>query len=92
MKNLGSVKAGFLLKRYGFDVNIRDNEGYTPLLRIVKKASGGYIGRKLGIGAHVSTLLNCGAERSITVDENGIQKNAMQVNTNPAIRNILEQA
>lgn len=92
-KNLGSVKAGYLLKSYGFDINIKDNEGYTPLLRIVENASGRFYTRnKLGIGAHVSALLNCGADRSITVDVNGTQKNAMQINTNQAIRNILQQS
>jgi hypothetical protein len=89
--NLGSIQAGSLLKNYGFNVNVRDKKEYTPLLKIVKEASIMLYMRKLGISAHISTLLNCGADRSMTIDDNGIQKNALQINTNPAIRNILEQ-
>jgi hypothetical protein len=91
--NLGSVKAAYLLKQFGFNVNVRDNEGYTPLLRVVKDHAliPFRMVRKLGIEAHVTTLLNCGADRSITVLEAGIEKNAMQINTDPAVRMILEQ-
>ena len=30
-----SAKVGLLLSKHGFDVNIRDDKGYTPLLRLV---------------------------------------------------------
>jgi len=91
--NLGSLKSSYLLSRYGFDVNVRDNEGYTPLLRIVKDGSIKFCMdiKKLSICAHVSMLLNCGTDRSINIVEQGIEKNAMQISTSPTVQNILKQ-
>jgi|GEM_PF-1724031 len=88
-KNLGSIRAGHLLSEYGFDVNIKDKDEYTPLLRLVQAASKVYYRGNIGIQAHISTLLACGADRSITINDKGVKKNAMEI-ANPEIREILE--
>ena len=94
---LGSSKAGELLKKHGFDVNVRDNQGYTPLLRMAEEASrrvrSSYTlsSKKLSIFNHITTLLNCGADRTMTITVDDVEKNAMQLTTNPAIKDLLKQ-
>ena len=87
--NIGSGQAGHLLRQYGFNPNIRDDRGYTPLLTVVKRpyrySTGG-----LCSGAHVNVLLQCGADKFMTVvDSDGVTKNAMQLSTDRTISQLL---
>jgi len=88
---LGSIRAGHLLIKHGFNVNIKDEDGYTPLLRVVQAASDVFYVARLNIQVLISTLLACGADPLITIDDEGIQKNAMDI-ANPKIRGILKRA
>jgi hypothetical protein len=90
--NVRNSKAIHLLKYYGFNINIKDSKGYTPLLRVVQKIStyDSIFWPKLGPIKYIAALLNCGADRSATVLENGVEKNAAALNTNPALRHLLE--
>lgn len=94
---IGSATAGYLLKQYDFDVNAKDAEGYTPLLKVVKP-----LGKPVkpnfnlrsgfGISEHINTLLKCGADRSITVLVDNEPKDAIQICSHPGISKILEQS
>jgi hypothetical protein len=44
----------------------------------------------LGPQAHLNVLIRCGADLSATVLEKGVEKNAAQLNTKPALRKLLE--
>ena len=91
--HLGNLKAGPMLARHGFDVNVRGDRGFTPLLTLVKDIPGRFgftVGHKLGPAMHAKTLLESGADKSLTVEDGG-QKNALQISTNPAVREVLEQ-
>jgi hypothetical protein len=72
---------GQLLVKHGFNVNVTDSTDDTPLLKLAKQ----------GLNSQtVSTLLNCGADPTITVLHKGVQKNALEVTTNEKIRHILQ--
>ena len=93
---LGSIKASELLKQYGFDVNVRDENRHTPLLKLVIEApSTFYFGAGLDLGAHVTALLDCGADplTPFLVEENGkkTEKNIIQINTNSIIAEIFKK-
>lgn len=88
--SLGSIKAGNLLSYYGFNVNVRDRNGYTPLLKLVEEASRPFfIERRLGIEVHVRTLLECGADPLLTICKNNKEICASQINTNPVLAPLL---
>jgi len=112
-ESVGCGASGLLLKDYGFDPNIKNKEGYTALILLVKDASRkncrGICWKDTEIIAKITTLLTCGADPKITVkvkkeveEEQGeegvvvnkvmVDRNAIEINTNPTIRNILEQA
>jgi len=87
-QNLGNIGAGHLLIKHGFNVNIKDEYGYTPLLRVVEAASKLCDVARLDL---IIMLLICGADPTITInDEEGVQKNAMDI-ASPQIRKILER-
>lgn len=97
---VGSIKAIYLLKQYGFDINAKNSWGETPLLSLIKRQSfSGRYGRiisdildkNIGIQAHVAALLKCGANPYITINHENREKNAAQLNTNPVIKAVLEQ-
>lgn len=89
-QNLGCRKSADLLINHGFDVNSKDDEGYTALLRIVKDPfSMNY--SNLSVAESIKVLLDCGANPLISVEEEGIQKNAIQMNTDPEINAIFQK-
>jgi hypothetical protein len=72
---------GQLLIKYGFNVNVTDSTGDTPLLKLAKQ----------GLNSQaVSALLNCGADPTITVLHEGAQKNALEITKSESIRHILQ--
>jgi len=91
--SLCSAKAGELLARHGFSVNIRNNRGNTPLLELAKKTAyvsyySKYDG--LSLAALVTTLLSCGADKSLkTTGRN--PETAWEIATDREFRKILEQ-
>lgn len=85
---IGSGEAAHLLRHYGFNPNIRDHRGYTPLLEVVKRPYSSL--DRLSIGTHVTVLLQCGADKLMTVvDSDGVTKNAMQLSNDPMIQRLL---
>jgi len=91
--NINSAQKAELLRKHGFDINIRDPQGNTPLLRLVKKASRqtSQPYGSLNHGRLTSILLDNGANPRLTVDENGRQMDAIQLNTNAEIARTFTQ-
>lgn len=87
---LGSVRAGELLKEYGFNVNVQF-DGYTGLLKVAEsEAFREHFQPNFPVVEHVRTLLKLGANRKMTVIHEGVCKNAALLTANPAVRDILE--
>ena len=114
----GHLKTAKLLKDNEFNINAKDKDGYTPLMRAASAATFSgthwYYGwyNEISAAKRVSTLLNFGADKTPTVkvkvkdDKNveaeapkvkekekevEVEKTALQLATNPAIKNLLEQ-
>lgn len=73
-----------MLKTHGFDINVKDDQGYTALMRLAKKSSDFEI-------PIIRTLLVIGkADKSITVNINGEDKTASQLTNSQNIKNLLD--
>jgi len=94
--NIDSKEKAQLLRKYGFDINIRDSQGYTPLLRLIKASStqatqADKVYPYLNAALLTSILIENGADITLTVNENGEQKNVVQLNTDPQIAEVLRK-
>lgn len=91
--NIGSSKTGKILHQYEFNVNVRDKEGFTPLHRLVRAISENkYFNWQFPLPeALVNTLLECGADKNLTVKVNGEEKTALQLCSDPAVKKIIEE-
>jgi hypothetical protein len=98
--HIGHARAAHLLVEHGFDINIRNNQGYTPLLELIKKASIPLLARlhklsssRSDISAHVRMFLEYGANplESVLDKTQGVMKNAFELNSDPEIALILNE-
>ncbi len=81
-RKLGNQSAAAILALYGFDVNIRDSEGFTPLLAVLECEKL----NSLDSVVHVKALLQCGANKSLAVTIKGQSKTALELTDDPKIR------
>lgn len=93
--NFGSIKAATLLVEHGFDVNVKDEQGYTPLLRLVQRASNTNLMLLDGLGPmdislRIISLLENKANPLDTVIVEGVERSVFELNTNPEIASILD--
>jgi hypothetical protein len=89
--NLNSKEAATLLKIAGFDINIRNKAGFTPLLDLVTYNK--YVSsfqETLDQTEHLSILLDLGADPMAKVDTNSGTKSAWDLATSEAIKRVLE--
>lgn len=80
-------KAFKLLQKNKFDVNVRDQKGYSPLLNIVSN-----VGKNNVLNHEISqirNLLNCGAHPSLTIE--GKEVHASELTTDQRILDILNK-
>lgn len=84
---LGNQRAGAVLAAHGFNINIRDSQGFTPLLAAVACNNLSVLDRVV----LVKTLLQCGADKSPTVAI-GSQpaRTALELTKDPKIREAIE--
>lgn len=86
-----------LLLEHGFDINIKNEDGFTPLLNQIDFAANetcmmlenGSEGMK--VADRIRLLLSKNADPYMTVEKDGQQKNAFELNTNPEIASILNE-
>ncbi len=92
---LQSRETALLLKRYGFDANIRDEHGYTPLLKLAmfKYHRETYIGPLDGITLeqHLMALLECEADPTFGLESDGKKLLPEDLTDNPLMKTILQQ-
>lgn len=85
---IGSVKTAHLLKEYGFNPNVRDNSGRTPLMKVATDDF--MLSHELSPASKAKILLECGADKSLTLlDRNGSEKTALQLCIHPEVARIL---
>ena len=89
--NFGTVKTAELLKAAGFNIDAKET-GMTPLIGLVVAANQISSCKELTFAERLSTLLKLGADRNITVTREGITGNALQLNKDPKLKEILEKS
>ena len=91
--SFGHAKTAKLLKENGFNIDARDKDGYTALMRAAftfVPNMWGYNAFALSFTQRVGVLLNCGANKTLTVKVKDSEKTAAQLTSIPAVKNLLE--
>ena len=87
-------KSAHLLVSHGFDINVTNDQGYSPLLLDAANRGGMmtliyFLKRPKQID-HMKILLENGANPYQTLSDQGIQKNAFDLNTDTTIAGLLD--